>query len=160
MPNTLQAYFRDRRGSISQPAKKPGTPTHAVTNVPASASSNILKSVDIFQLPVSPDLQGLTKSQRLFSVATRIDVRSLTITGEAEFYLFMEMRAERGWASFKMTPHKWVVETANYNTRLEELNRRAGQLFIAKNPRALLDKLAAVEISVMSRLATQDFKCE
>jgi len=160
MPNTLQAYFRDRKGSLSQPAKKLSTPAHALTDVPTHTSTSVPNTIDVFQLPVAPDLQGLTKLQRLFSMATQIDIRSLTIVGNNEFFLFMEMCAERGWASFKMTPHKWVVETGDYNSRLKELNGKARQLFIAKNPQALVDKLAAIKISVMNHLATQNFKCE
>jgi len=69
----------------------------------ASSSTTPSKTIDAFQLPVSPDLQQLTPSQRIFSIATRTDIRSLTISGDVEFYLFMQLRAERGWATFKMT---------------------------------------------------------
>jgi hypothetical protein len=156
-PNTLQAYFRDRKASGTVNTAGKSDPSHSARTSTQAGGS---KSADVFQLPVPLNLQGLTKSQRLFSVATQIDVRSLTVSGDVEFYLFMDMRAERGWASFKMTPYKWVAETVSYNARLEELNKKADKPFIPKNPRALVDKLAAIKIKITDRLATQNFKCE
>lgn len=72
----------------------------------------------------------------------------------------MKMRAERGWASFKMSPQKWVVETAAYNTRLNELEKNKEIRTIPKNPRALVDKLMAIEIKVMYCLTTKDYTCK
>jgi hypothetical protein len=138
----IHAFFKDRK------------------TISIASSSNSPKAIDAFQLPVSPDLQRLTKSQRIFSIATRTDIRSLTISGDIEFYLFMQLRAERGWASFKMTSHKWVAETAEFNARLEKCNAEANRQTIQKNPRALLDKLLAIEIKVMDRIATNNYKCE
>jgi hypothetical protein len=126
----------------------------------ASSSTTPSKTIDAFQLPVSPDLQRLTPSQRIFSIATRTDIRSLTISGDVEFYLFMRMRAERGWATFKMTSHKWVAETAEFNLRLEKLNTEANRPTIKKNPRALLDKLLSIETKVIERIATNNYICE
>lgn len=37
-------------------------------------------------------VDSLTRSQRLFSLATNIDARALVITESKEFYLFMDMR--------------------------------------------------------------------
>ena len=113
-------------------------------------------SVNVFQLPVGPEFERLTKSQRLFSLATRTDVRSLEISGDTEFFLFMEMRAERQWASFRMTPHKWVTETNEYNARLHKQDAKA----IQKNPRALMDKLIVIEVKIMERIATNNFNCK
>jgi len=126
----------------------------AISNQPAP-STIASTSTDIFQLPVGPELKKLTRSQRLFSLATRTDVRSLEISGGAEFYLFMEMRAERQWASFRMTPHKWVTETMEYNSRLQKRDPTA----VTKNPRALLDKLIAMEVKIIDRVATNNYKC-
>lgn len=72
----------------------------------------------------------------------------------------MTMRAERQWASFKMTPLKWVMETKAYNERLEAANAKSNEkmVTIAKNPRALLDKLISVETDILERIAKQDFK--
>jgi hypothetical protein len=113
-----------------------------------------LISTDVFQLPIGPEFKKLTRSQRLFSLATHTDVRSLEISGDIEFYLFMEMRAERQWASFRMTPQKWVTETMEYNSRLQKQDPTA----ITKNPRALLDKLIAMEVKIINRVATNNYK--
>jgi len=137
--NILQNYFKDTK-AIAPPAAKPLT---------SSSTTNV------FHLPVGPEFAKLTKSQRLFSIATQTDVRSLKISGNIEFYLFMEMRAEHQWASFRMTPPKWVVETREYNTRLQRRDANA----IHKNPRALLDKLIEMEVKILERITTNNFKC-
>lgn len=134
--NVLQDYFKGRTSTARLPT--------------ASTSTNI------FNLPVGPEFERLTKSQRLFSLATQMDVRSLNISSDVEFYLFMEMRAERQWASFRMTPPKWVTETSEYNLRLQK--RQANS--IPKNPRALMDKLILMEMKILERIATKNFKCE
>jgi hypothetical protein len=153
--SSLQTYFRDKKhpSSVLPPSSTPKDSIASVSIAPPP-------STDPFQLPVGANLQGLTKSQRLFSVATRIDVRSLTISTDDEFYLFMAMRAERGWASFKMTAHKWVTETDLYNTRLEEVDRKASRTTVRKNPRALMDQLIAIEVKVIERLASGNYKCK
>lgn len=118
-------------------------------------------SVDVFDLPVQPELSGLTPTQRLFSAATRIDTRSLEITSRPEFILFMDMRREEQWATHHMSPPKYAEATAKYNTRLEGLAKTDHALtFVAKNPRALLDKLVSIEKQVLQRIATQNFKCK
>lgn len=50
-----------------------------------------------------PPTAGLTRSQLLFSIGTAMDIRSLAVHGDTEFYLFMDMRAEFQWTSFAMT---------------------------------------------------------
>ena len=130
------------------------TMNSTTSNQPA-LSTTASASTDVFQLPVGPEFKKLTRSQRLFSLATRTDVRSLEISGDCEFYLFMAMRAERQWASFRMTPQKWVTETMEYNSRLQKEDPMA----IAKNPRALLDKLIAMEVTIIDRVATNNYKC-
>lgn len=86
----------------------------------------------------------------------------MKITTDIEFFLFMTMRAERQWASFKMTPLKWVTETKAYNKRLEAANANTNTnvttTTIPKNPRALLEKLLSVETDILERIAKQDFK--
>lgn len=126
----------------------------------AAYSTPPIAQRDIFSLPVSADLQKLTKSERLFSIATEVDIRSLTISTDIEFRLFVDMRAEKQWASYRMTSHRWVSETREYNQRLKAKNDGEKQLTIFKNPRALLDKLASIEADVMKRLATGNFTCE
>jgi hypothetical protein len=106
-----------------------------------------------------PDPSQLTRSQRLFSIATDTDVRTLVIKEPHEFFLFMNIRAERQWASFNMTPRKWVSATEHYNLRLEDLNKAANRTTIKKNPRALVEALGGVEEKVTSRLIKGDFVC-
>jgi hypothetical protein len=139
--NILQDYFKDKKVTFS-------STTLSQKSAPTS--------VNVFQLPVDPEFERLTKSQRLFSLATGTDVRSLEISGDTEFFLFMEMRAEHQWASFRMTPHKWVTETNEYNARLRKQDAKA----IQKNPRALMDKLIVIEVKIMERIVTNNFNCE
>jgi hypothetical protein len=106
-----------------------------------------------------PTTAGLTRSQLLFSIGTDMDVRSLAVQGDVEFYLFMEMRAEFQWTSFTMTSQKWVSATHIYNERLEQQTRVRGILFIRKNPRALMEKLGEIEPKISKRLLTKNFKC-
>lgn len=106
-----------------------------------------------------PTTAGLTRSQLLFSIGTDMDVRSLVVQGDVEFYLFMEMRAEFQWTSFAMTSQKWVSATHIYNERLEQQARVRGILFIRKNPRALMEKLGEIEPKISKRLLTKNFKC-
>lgn len=146
----LETFFKEKK---SAPKSKQAS----------GSSASIARAAvdsDIFNLPVSSDLRKLTRSERLFSVATQVDIRSLTISGDSEFYLFMEMRAERKWASFRMNSHKWVVETDEYNKRLEAKNQQSSLSTVKKNPRALLEKLIAIEAAVLRRLATQNFTCK
>lgn len=70
------------------------------------------------------------------------------------------MRAERKWASYRMNSNKWVVETDEYNKRLEKKNQESNLPTIKKNPRALLEKLAIIEAAVLRRLATNNFVCK
>ncbi|KAI5985836.1 hypothetical protein EDD15DRAFT_2167798, partial [Pisolithus albus] len=60
-------------------------------------------------------IAGKTRSQQIFSIMTGIPPESLTVNGEDEFYLFMEMRAKFGWLSYQMTSWKWVNATNEYN---------------------------------------------
>jgi hypothetical protein len=106
-------------------------------------------------------IDGLTRSQRLFSLATNIDPRSLLIREHDEFCLFMDMRAELKWISHEMTPKRWVQATMEYNKCLPA---RAGPLegssVIPKNPLALSRKLGEIEQMVMTRIIKGNFKCK
>ncbi|KAG2140102.1 hypothetical protein DEU56DRAFT_293234 [Suillus clintonianus] len=100
----------------------------------------------------------MTRSQHFFTIASRIDARAMQISGNIEFHLFMDMRAEFSWISFKMTPKQWAVATESYNYRLEEKNRANGFETVRKNPQALLRKLGEIEVAVMNRVAKNNFK--
>ncbi|CAL1700308.1 unnamed protein product [Somion occarium] len=110
-------------------------------------------------LPLPDDMSGLTRSQRLFSIATNIHIDSLTIKDANEFFLFMEMRRESKWASFNMTPKCWVLATEEYNTRLAQI-LNVPTLAVKKNPRALMTKLSEIEAIILTRLSTQNFTCK
>lgn len=72
-----------------------------VSNRPFATSTGTPQQLnDLSKLPVHPELQNMTQSQRLFSITTGINARSLTISSNDEFFLFMELQAERQWASF------------------------------------------------------------
>ncbi|EPQ51434.1 hypothetical protein GLOTRDRAFT_22104, partial [Gloeophyllum trabeum ATCC 11539] len=114
-----------------------------LTRALANSSSDKLSA----RLPLPDGSTKMTRSELLFSVSTGINIRSLTINNNEEFFLFMDMRAEEKWVSFQMTSKKWVLATEKYNKRLEEAARtpsKSNSPFIAKNPRALMQKLGEV----------------
>ncbi|EGO25016.1 hypothetical protein SERLADRAFT_438621 [Serpula lacrymans var. lacrymans S7.9] len=104
-----------------------------------------------------PNLNGLSRSQRIFSISTGIDPRSLTLNSSAEFFLFMDMRLQNKWALFSMTSRKWVLATADYNSRLEKLPKSGGSPAVMKNPRALFDKLGEIETKIVERIKSNNF---
>ena len=101
----------------------------------------------------------LTRSQLIFSLATQTDPRTLTIQRGDEFFLFMDLRAEHQWASYKMTSHKWILATKAYNLRLQSSCSLNGHSYIAKNPRALMDKLSEIEQIIAHRITTGNYMC-
>jgi hypothetical protein len=111
------------------------------------------------RIKLPADSAKLTPSQLLFAVSTGLDPRSMTIKGDEEFYLFMEMRAERQWVSFGMNSRKWVTATVAYNNRLESANATKGVATVKKNPRALVDFLGSIEPKISRRILDQDFIC-
>ncbi|KAG0697389.1 hypothetical protein DFH29DRAFT_878740 [Suillus ampliporus] len=101
---------------------------------------------------------GMTRSQHFFTIATRINAHAMQISGDIEFHLFMDMRVEFTWISFKMTPKQWAVATETYNDRLEEKSRASGLEMVKKKTQALLRKLGEIEVAVMNHVAKNDFK--
>jgi hypothetical protein len=69
------------------------------------------------------------------------------------------MQAEFQWATFSMTPPKWVTAAGEFNRCLAELNQSQSQPVVDKNPQALMDKLGEVEAIVTARMQRGDFKC-
>jgi hypothetical protein len=61
--------------------------------------------------------------------------------------------------SYNMTSRRWVLATANYNSRLEALNSAKNIMTIPKHPRALTEHLGAIEMKIASRIACSDFTC-
>ncbi|KAI6030972.1 hypothetical protein EDC04DRAFT_2548900, partial [Pisolithus marmoratus] len=97
---------------------------------------------------------GETRSQQLFSIATGIPPESLVISGEDQFYLFMEMQAEFRWLSYQMTSRKWVDATNEYNRRLI---LKLGPSVMKKNPQALLQLLSRIECWLIERIIKDDY---
>ncbi|KAG1769928.1 hypothetical protein EV702DRAFT_1049495 [Suillus placidus] len=123
---------------------------------PSSTPPNpVAGTIALTPIPRPP---GMTLSQHFFTIATRIDARAMHISSNVEFHLFMDMRAEFAWISFKMTPKQWAAATETYNNRLEEKNRANGSETVKKNPQALLRKLGEIEVAVMNHVAKNDFK--
>ncbi|KAF8206780.1 hypothetical protein K438DRAFT_1714348 [Mycena galopus ATCC 62051] len=67
----------------------------------------------------------------------------------------MNMRVEFEWKSYEMTPKRWADATMAYNARLQSSPGHAGE---TKHPRALLGKLAEIELKIMQRIAEQNFR--
>jgi hypothetical protein len=111
------------------------------------------------RLPL-PDATGLTRSQWIFTISTGIHIDSLKIGRDVEFFIFMRLRAEHKWASFKMSPSKWVEATKLYNSALESADQSHGHTTIPKNPRTLMTTLGAVESTISDRIMTGNYKCE
>ena len=76
--------------------------TSTMTGFPASTSPQASASAES-HMPPRCCVDGLARSQRLFSLATNIDACALVIQESGEFYLFMDMRAEFKWVSHEMT---------------------------------------------------------
>ncbi|EIW64988.1 uncharacterized protein TRAVEDRAFT_159779 [Trametes versicolor FP-101664 SS1] len=124
------------------------------------ASSSFKQPPIIHSSLPSPTISGLTRSQRLFSVATGVDPRSLSFPRNAdaeEYFLFMRLRKEQQWASFRMTPFDWVCAASLYNTELQKLNRERGRALVMKTPRALMEKLGELEPDILGRIATDNY---
>ncbi|KAI0368260.1 hypothetical protein BV20DRAFT_1037239 [Pilatotrama ljubarskyi] len=122
----------------------------------SSATHQLPATVQVMILTPSPssirsaamlpkvEIHSLTLSQRLFSLVTGLNPASFSIEAGDEFFLFMDLRAKHQWASYAMTPQKWVEAASIYDTKLEKLSRQYGRSSwtVWKTPRALMDKLA------------------
>ncbi|KAL6307078.1 hypothetical protein BKA93DRAFT_770448 [Sparassis latifolia] len=146
-------------------SQRPATSATLLTKVPGPAlvSHTVDTSVQSELVPEEPhmlpvvQISGPSRSQRLFSVVTGINPSSLSISADSEFYLFMDMRAEGKWASFNMTPAKWVAAAEAYNARLEELTKSRGLPMARKTPRALMEKLGELEPKILACIIAKDY---
>ncbi|TRM55405.1 hypothetical protein BD626DRAFT_469578 [Schizophyllum amplum] len=98
-----------------------------------------------------------SRSELLFLHHTSLDPLALVIKGDVEFYLFMDMRAEEHWITYKMTSKHWIPATEKYNERLRQVCLKSSSSYTPKNPRALFDKLAEIEPQILKRLNTGDY---
>jgi hypothetical protein len=160
--------------NCEQACQFPNIESHHVASMPSPRPSPVPDSEDqppelvasSTNQPASNPCQqpngcNLTRSQQLFTVATGIDARALQITESHEFHLFMDMRAEKAWQSFSMTPKAWVLATNEYNIRLQKLCAEKALLQpVNKNPLALFRKLGEIEPKLINRLLSDNFACE
>ncbi|KAI5980893.1 hypothetical protein EDD15DRAFT_2183076, partial [Pisolithus albus] len=147
---------------LDQPANPSSQTSPAMATTPADNTSatqrrsrNVPGSGQPDSLTATACIAGKTRSQQIFSIATGIPPESLTVNGEDEFYLFMEMRAEFGWLSYQMTSRKWVDATNEYNRRLV---LKLGPAATKKNPQALLRLLSRIECRLIERIVKGDYK--
>ena len=107
-------------------------------------------------LPVA-QVAGGTRSARIMSAATGFPTQSMKFPNDDdEFYLFMDLRAQHGWVSPKMTSVSWVEATSIFNAALEKKKPGA----FRKTPRALMEKLATVEKQIINRKKNNNYMCE
>ncbi|KAF8572794.1 hypothetical protein K439DRAFT_1377518, partial [Ramaria rubella] len=106
----------------------------------------------------SPRFSGATCSERIFTITTGILPAALTIGTGDEFFLFMDLHAEKQWVSYGMTAQKWVNATTEYNIHWKHKCQENGTIFVSKNPRALIEKLGEMEIRISKRIQKDDYK--
>ena len=61
---------------------------------------------------------------------------------------------------FQVSASKWAFATNLYNEKLEILTKSKNETFVRKNPRALEDKLTAIEAAVLQRVRKGYYKSE
>ncbi|GBE84526.1 hypothetical protein SCP_0605050 [Sparassis crispa] len=148
---TVHPFFvAQRSAGNNKPARRCAESMSAGTSESALILAQVLPPLQI---------DGLTRSQRIFSISTEINAASLSISTDAEFYLFMDMWAEHKWASFNMSPSKWVAAAEAFNACREVLNGPRGLPMIRKTPRALMDKLGELKLKVLSRINSKNYTC-
>jgi len=92
-------------------------------------------------------------------ISTSIHINSLTIGHGNEFFVFMKLWARHKWASFQMTPLKWVEAMNLFNAELESVNRLHNCSMTLKNPHTLVAMLGTIKVTVAYQLAMGNFKC-
>ncbi|KAF7794597.1 hypothetical protein EIP86_005733 [Pleurotus ostreatoroseus] len=148
-------------------------PTHNATSETVDnddnnqdAPSNLTSRLTVLRARL-PDLQreetqGLSRSERIFHLHTGINPHSLRIEKfGAEHFTFMNLRFERKWASYEMTPRGYLAAAEAYNDRLaEDLAKEGKKLAVKKTAHALIEKLAEVETCCINRIITENFKSQ
>ncbi|THH00532.1 hypothetical protein EW026_g2009 [Hermanssonia centrifuga] len=129
-------------GSSSGPALSFKAPLGLSQDKPASPSLTLLSS----PLPVIAPLCNQHRPQ------------SLQLNSDIEFYTFMDLRFEQGWATYNMNSRKYVEATDLYNNQLVQANEAKGiKLTIKKRPRAIADKLALIEAMCSQRIIAGNY---
>ncbi|EGO27964.1 hypothetical protein SERLADRAFT_406875 [Serpula lacrymans var. lacrymans S7.9] len=148
---TLASFFNMHGSKDKDAIKEKRDREHTESGVMSTKANSLFQPVPPHNMP------SISHSQRIFSIFTGIDPRSLVILTDREFYLFMDMRYQHKWVSFSMSAQKWVDATEMYNVALEELCTREGIDIVRKNPRALFDKLGDVETAIIERMSTNNY---
>ncbi|KAG2120220.1 hypothetical protein BD769DRAFT_1390413 [Suillus cothurnatus] len=115
-PVTLDHFLKPRSWIpyCKAPSQQPmdtgiSTQCQLPTVTPSSTPPNpVAGTTALTPIPRPP---GMTLSQQFFTIVTRIDARAMHISSDVEFHLFMDMRAEFAWISFKMMPKQWAAAT-------------------------------------------------
>ncbi|KAI1781716.1 hypothetical protein LXA43DRAFT_907964 [Ganoderma leucocontextum] len=126
----------------------------------AQSQSNTAPTVPDTTYFPRPTASGLTRSQRMFSIASGgINPRSLSLSSidYEEFKLFLQLRARYRWTTSTMSPYHWVCAASAYNKGLEQLNESTDVLRPLKTPRALMDKLFQLEPKLIAQIISDDY---
>ncbi|KAE9405193.1 hypothetical protein BT96DRAFT_1015845 [Gymnopus androsaceus JB14] len=151
--STVHPFFMKR----APPSPSPTATGSQVIKTTISATNSSLATLSVLTSPLLRPVEdkqpSLTGSQMLFASCTGINPKSLELIGDIEYHLFMDMRVEFQWVSYRMTPRRWADATEAYNGRLKIRSPSA----VLKLPRALLHKLANIEKTVTDRILKNDF---
>ncbi|KAG2034931.1 hypothetical protein BDR03DRAFT_935046 [Suillus americanus] len=135
-PSSQQTLSHNQQQSARQMTSSSSQKCQLPMVTPSSTPPNpVAGTTAVAPIPMPP---GMTRSQQFFTIAMRINSRAMHISSNVEFHLFMDIRAEFAWISFKMMPKQWAAATETYNGHLEEKNCANGSKMVKKNPQALL----------------------
>ena len=107
--------------------------------------------------PLPSRFAHLTRSEALFAVLTGLHPHSLSMDKDHEHWLFVDMRARKQWSSLEMKGRAYVQAVAEYNIELEKVCQKKNTEYVAKHPRALIEKLASFESQVLSHIARDNY---
>lgn len=72
----------------------------------------------------------------------------------------MNMRYERKWVSYALTPAAWIEQTRAYNSQLVSLCNEKDLEYVPKNAKALMDKLGDIETQIIGRVRKNNYLCK
>lgn len=137
------------------------TPSLRATPLPTPSSDPLkrtrssredVQAVQNALLAVSTSPTHLPPSKMFFLHSTGVHSGSFKISGDKEYYLFMNLRRDEGWRSDRLSDAQLYAATSLYNARqLKDIGGDA----IFKRPVAIKQKLEAIE-----KLLIQKFKTD
>lgn len=152
--------------SASTSTSTPMPPSVQFSPVPSTLEAQLDTLTSQLHPPSQTSFPGqhLTRTEALFASATGLLPNALKISNDnhLEFYLFMDLRAERQWISYAMTPRKWIEATSAYNIGLKVLvdSEKLKGPFVPKTPHALMDALGDVEPKILAKLSSGKYECK